>query len=690
MIVVTLLLTGPLALLCHAAEPQAVLDVWPGMAPGETKDLGKGEVTPARPNEQSPVIRIGNVSQPTLSVFLPAKEKRNGASVVVCPGGGFTILAWDKEGTEVAEWLNSIGVSAFVLKYRVPTGNRDTVWLAPVQDTQRSISLVRQRVAEWGLDPQRIGVLGFSAGGATAAHAATKHSQRQYKPMDEIDTSACRPDFAVMIHPGALADEQGKLRSDITVDKETPPCFFAHAVDDPVKCDNSIVLFQALRSVGVSAELHIYASGGHGFGLRPSEHPCAAWPQRCEEWLAARGALKTVALAETQEQQEVVQKNPPEPAAAGKVARLNLLTREEIDAGWIRLFDGETLFGWKANNATPWKIEDGVVWAETGEPGLLVTTTEFANYELRCDFRLATDGNSGIFLRSLFEPQNPAADCYELNMCDSHPNFPTGSLVGVTRPSKKVVGEGKWMTYHVTVDGHRIRVRLDGDEILDFTDKRPQARTRGFIGLQKNVGKAEYRNIFLRPLQMSPLFNGKDLTGWKVVPGSKSEFKVAEGSIQIQNGPGFLEATRTAQDFIFQAQIKTNGKHLNSGVFFRSLPPTEQAPSNGYEFQVHNGFKDNDRSKPVDFGTGAIYRRVPARRVVSNDFEWFTATLVAAGPHISTWIDGEQVTDWTDDRKPDENPRKGLRTEAGSFILQGHDPTTDLFFRKLQVSGYPR
>ena len=403
---------------------------------------------------------------------------------------------------------------------------------------------------------------------------------------------------------------------------------------------------------------------------------------------AWQSADQQVVLADVKEKPKALK--TPEPAAAAKSARLNQLTREEIDAGWIRLFDGESLFGWKATNETPWKIEEGVVWAETGKPGLLVTNTEFADYELKCDFRLAPGGNSGIFLRTLFAPKDPAVDCYELNMCDAHPAFPTGSLVGVVKPSKKVSGEGKWMTYHVTVEGRRVRVELDGEEILDFTDERPQARRRGLIGLQKNVGKAEYRNIYLRPLNLKPSFNGKDLTGWRVVPGSTSEFAVEEGAIHVKNGPGFLESEGTSQDFVLQAQIKTNGKHLNSGVFFRSLPATEKAPSNGYELQVHNAFKDKDRAKPVDFGTGAIYRRVPARRVVPDDFEWFTATLVAAGPHFSVWIDGEQVTDWTDDRKPDENPRKGLRTQAGSFILQGHDPTTDLLFRKLQVSEYPQ
>ncbi|MBS0266451.1 MAG: DUF1080 domain-containing protein [Planctomycetes bacterium] len=368
----------------------------------------------------------------------------------------------------------------------------------------------------------------------------------------------------------------------------------------------------------------------------------------------------------------------------------NSLTKGAIEAGWIKLFDGETLFGWKSNkDDVNWEITRGVVHADKGGIGLLVTTVEFADYEVLCDFRLSKGGNSGIFLRTLFNPQEVQTDCYELNMCDSHPAFPTGSLVGLAKPERPVSGEEEWMTYHVVCQGNRIDVKLDGQPILSYTDTRPQARARGFIGLQKNAGKAEYKNIFLRPLSAQPLFNGKDLTGWRKVPGGKSEFAVAEGAIHVTNGRGFLETEATWGDFILQSQIKTNGKHLNSGIFFRALPGTEQEPSNGYEAQVQNAYDKNDRTKPSDFGTGAIYRRVKARRVVSNDFEWFTMTVAATGPQISVWVEGEQVTDWMDPRPPHENPREGRRTKPGHFSLQGHDPTTDLLFRNLRVSAFP-
>jgi len=374
---------------------------------------------------------------------------------------------------------------------------------------------------------------------------------------------------------------------------------------------------------------------------------------------------------------------------AGEEAAQNRLSAAEIAAGWIKLFDGETFFGWKPNNKINWQITDGVIHADQGDPGLLVTTTEFADYELLCDFRLEKGGNSGIFLRSVFSPKDPTQDCYELNMCDSHPAFPTGSLVGLVKPEKPVSGEEKWMTYHVVVQGNRIDVKLDGAPILSYTDTRPAARRRGFIGLQKNAGKAEYRNVYLRPLSTTPLFNGKDLAGWRVVPGGKSEFTVTDGAIHIVNGRGFLETESTWGDFILQAQIRTNGKNLNSGIFFRAMAGTAQEPSNGYEAQVQNGFDKGDRTKPSDFGTGAIYRRVKARRVVSNDFEWFTMTVAATGPHVGIWVEGEQVTDWTDERPPNENPLEGLRTKPGHLSLQGHDPTTDLLFRNLRIEALP-
>ena len=285
------LIASAIAPVARGDEP-AVISVWPGKAPGETADPGPEVVQPNKPGETPPVTRLTNISQPTLTVYLPPKEVRNGTSVVICPGGGFRILAWNKEGLEVAEWFNSMGVTAFVLKYRTPTSDRTAPWLAPAQDAQRAVRVVRSRAAEWGLAPNRIGLLGFSAGGSTAANAAIKSETRLYDAIDKTDEVSCRPDFVALVYPAYLVDGQGQLKSDLVVSKNTPPMFLAHAFDDGVSCENSVQLFLALKKASVAADLHIYSTGGHGFGLRPSEQPASTWPKRCEDWLRSRGLLK--------------------------------------------------------------------------------------------------------------------------------------------------------------------------------------------------------------------------------------------------------------------------------------------------------------------------------------------------------------------------------------------------------------
>jgi acetyl esterase/lipase len=279
----------------QAADKPLVLEVWPGKVPGETAAIEAEKFLEPRPGEK-PVKRLTNVSRPTISVYRPARDKDTGAAVLICPGGGYNILAWDLEGEEVAAWLNSIGVTGIVLKYRVPRRPdqpRDQPPPGPLQDAQRALSLVRSKAAEWNLDPNRLGILGFSAGGHLAAAASTQFDRRTYETIDEIDKQHCRPDFAVLIYPGYLVEkDRDELAADLRVRKECPPMFFAHAGDDRVRAENSVLLYLALKRAGVPAELHVYASGGHGFGLRPGEHPCVTWPQRCADWMRTQGFLK--------------------------------------------------------------------------------------------------------------------------------------------------------------------------------------------------------------------------------------------------------------------------------------------------------------------------------------------------------------------------------------------------------------
>jgi len=281
-----------LALTCAASESQ-VIDLWPGTAPGGTGGIGEErDTTTAKDNliAGKSVIRLGNVSKPTIAIYRPPTEKQNGAAVIVCPGGGYHILAMDLEGTEVCEWLNSIGVTGILLKYRVPKRN-GAEKPAAFQDVQRALGLVRAHAKEWSLDPKRIGVLGFSAGGHLAAHLSNQCDPRSYAPVDEADRLSCRPDFVVLIYPGGLTiKEQGdRLAPELSVNSNTPPTFMAMAQDDPVRVENVLVYAGALRKAEVPFELHVYPTGGHGYGLRPSKDLVTTWPARATEWMRSRG-----------------------------------------------------------------------------------------------------------------------------------------------------------------------------------------------------------------------------------------------------------------------------------------------------------------------------------------------------------------------------------------------------------------
>jgi len=272
-----------------AGNNPLVLDVWPGTAPGEKGNIGREQWQPPQ-KEPKPIKRLTNVTRPTISVYRPANVKHTDAAVVICPGGGYSILAMDLEGEEVAAWLNSIGVTGIVLKYRVPARKDQPRHLPPLQDAQRAMSLVRSHAKEWNLDPHRIGILGFSAGGHLAAVTATNYDKRQYAVLDDVDEFSCRPDFAVLVYPAYLTAGD-HLSPEVPVNARTPPVFFVHAGDDPISAEGSITMYLALRRAKVPAELHLYASGGHGFGLRPTDKPATTWPKRCEEWLRATGVI---------------------------------------------------------------------------------------------------------------------------------------------------------------------------------------------------------------------------------------------------------------------------------------------------------------------------------------------------------------------------------------------------------------
>jgi hypothetical protein len=409
-------------------------------------------------------------------------------------------------------------------------------------------------------------------------------------------------------------------------------------------------------------------------------------------------AADAVAAAEAADAEASTAATPtsPVPATATEKAAepdLNFiappLTPEEIEQGWISLFDGNTLFGWDVPTVSNWHVEDSAIVVDSGEKSLLLSPFEVNDFELRCDFYLAKGGNSGVFLRTADNAADPSKDTYELNICDSHPTHGSGSLVARFVAENVPAVEEAWHSFRVLCDGPHIQVWLDGTQIVDFIDNTEGLRLSGKLGLQMNQGRAAYRNVCLRPLKFQPLFNQKDKTGWKTVSGSKSEFTVTDGMIHVSNGPGFLETTDTFANFALKVTARINGDALNSGVFFRALEGTEKAPSHGYEMQLHNGRRDGNRSRPQDFGTGAIFRRVPARYVVADDREFFTAVLIADGDRFASWVNGYQVVNWKDERPNKENPREGRRLQAGHISLQGHDPTTDLDFRSIDLHALP-
>jgi len=279
-----LLLAAPLV----AADPVEI-PLWEKGAPGFESRKDEKENRDVRPNGE---YRVTNVHNPTLTVILPPKEKATGAAVVICPGGGYSILAWDLEGEEVAQWLNSIGVTGIILKYRVPKRADEPRYVPPLQDAQRAMSLVRAHAEDWKIDPNRIGMLGFSAGGHLTAAASTNFDKRAYETIDQFDQVSCRPDFAVLIYPAYLAEKDNEhLAAEIRVTPQTPPTFIVQTEDDPVKVECGLLMFGALKKAGVPAELHAFTSGGHGYGLRASDKPVSTWPARCADWMMSQGLL---------------------------------------------------------------------------------------------------------------------------------------------------------------------------------------------------------------------------------------------------------------------------------------------------------------------------------------------------------------------------------------------------------------
>jgi len=270
------------------APGMTTLNLWPHGAPGAPPNAGP-ETNSASTKDNiagRPIIRLGNVSTPTITLYA-AKENPSGQAVVVFPGGGYQILAIDLEGTEICDWLNQVHVTCVLLKYRVPNTGPYPKSAAALQDAQRALGMVRAHAAEWHINPEHVGVLGFSAGGHLAAALSTHFDKRLYDHLDAADKLSCRPDFALIIYPGylALAERNMAFNPDIHVTAQTPPTFLVQAEDDPVHVENSLVYFRALKDAGVPAEMHLYAKGGHGYGIRPTALRITHWEDLAAAWL---------------------------------------------------------------------------------------------------------------------------------------------------------------------------------------------------------------------------------------------------------------------------------------------------------------------------------------------------------------------------------------------------------------------
>jgi hypothetical protein len=395
-------------------------------------------------------------------------------------------------------------------------------------------------------------------------------------------------------------------------------------------------------------------------------------------------------------------------AVHSQEAKANFLTPQEIADGWVQLFDGESTFGWKAEGA---KLDKGTLVVDGGDKGTKIhTTAAFGSFDLR--FRYRSQGKKQVMLTDVNYLAPSEADDKGFMQCLVKERIDVAKR---TRETELKVIEPKAVSAIV------------GGGLLSKVA--PLA-----IGFEVPAGtRFVVHSIHIRPHGTVPIFNGKDLAGWKEIADPKRKLKskfsvTGKGELNIKDGPGDIQTEAQWDDFVLQLDIISNGSHLNSGVFFRCLPGQFWS---GYEAQIRNEWKTDvvlknggkltgsysgagdritlkvgkdtkklvktdieqvihHRDQPVDFGTGAIYNRQPARKVVSSDREWFTMTVLAHGNHLATWVNGVQVADFTDTRPADVSARKGAKVDKGPISLQGHDPTTDLSFRNMRVAELPK
>lgn len=376
---------------------------------------------------------------------------------------------------------------------------------------------------------------------------------------------------------------------------------------------------------------------------------------------------------------------PAESSSAPVAEAPHVLSDEQLREGWIALFDGDTLFGWEPDGEATWSIGDGEIRVAGDKPGLLRTTTEFGDYQFHLEFKASEDAKGAVYLQAPSGELDPPRNVYAVAIAPPTDPFPTGSLIERSKAGDTVKADD-WHQLEVTVRKDQVSVSLDGTQLHAFRDA--NALGRGHVALGFESGNIAFRELRLRPLGLEERLPDKDLAGWRPDAETVARFEITnEGHLHVSGGPGQLELTDSYGDFVLQLECMTHASDQNSGIFFRCIPGDRMM---GYESQISNAFENGDRRKAVDCGTGGIFRRQNARLVVPDDKQWFHKTIVAHGPHIAVWVNGYQVVDWTDDRPPHENPRKGLRLEPGTLMIQAHDPTTDLSFRAFRIVELPQ
>ena len=389
----------------------------------------------------------------------------------------------------------------------------------------------------------------------------------------------------------------------------------------------------------------------------------------------------------------------PEPAPAAEPTPITAQTFEatgqqlldarlppsESAAGWIRLFDGHTLFGWEITGKANWRVEDGTIVVDAGERCFLCTSTIWQDYELTLEFNADEKTNSGVFLRTPMEPADPATDCYEVNIAPDDNPYPTASLVDrqkVDTAKAPPQTFGSWRRMNIRVEGKNVAIKLDDQTVCQYTDPVDLAARR--ISLQHNTGRIAFRDIRLKPLGLETLLDG-ELSQWKKYPDMPGEYTVnADGALHVKGGKTQLESRQSYGDFVLLAEYKMDDPEMNSGIFFRAIPGDVMM---GYECQISNERVGNNPVAPADYGTGGIFKRQEARVVAGDPAKWNTVLLNAKGAKFAAWVNGVQVSNIEDTREKHENPRKGLRLDPGTIMIQGHDAKTDALYRQFSIAS---